>query len=192
MSETNTQAENGEELKNSQAESEEQQLEDHEQVENQAEDQLAQGDEQEQGEDEGFKERYFYLAAEMDNMRKRFDREKQNLLKFGNEKVLSELIEVIDNLDRTLDAIKEDSDEKVKNIFVGVDMVRKQFVETLKGHGLEMIESLGEKFDPNFHEAMAQQESEEHEEDTVMMEYQKGYVLNGRLLRPAKVIVAKK
>lgn len=142
-------------------------------------------------EDVDYKQKYFYLAAEMDNMRKRFDREKQNLLKFGSEKILSDLVEVVDNLDRTLDAIKNDTDEKIKNIVVGVDMVHKQFIEALKDNGLERIEALGEKFDPNFHEAMAQQPSEE-EEDTVINEYQKGYVLNGRLLRPAKVIVAKK
>ena len=140
---------------------------------------------------DSFKDKYFYLAAEMENMRKRFDREKQNLLKFGNEKILSDLVEVVDNLDRSLDALKDETDDKVKNIVLGVDMVRKQFLETLKSHGLERIEAIGEKFDPNFHEAMAQQPSPEHEDDEIILEYQKGYVLNGRLMRPAKVIVVK-
>ncbi len=144
-----------------------------------------------QKEQEDFKAKYFYLAAEMENMRKRFDREKQNLLKFGNEKVLSELIEVVDNLDRTLEALNSEEDEKVKNILTGVDMVRKQFLDALKGNGLELIESVGKKFDPNYHEAMAQQPAEGKEDDEILMEYQRGYILNGRLLRAAKVIVCK-
>lgn len=138
-----------------------------------------------------FKQKYYYLAAEMENMRKRFDREKQNLLKFGNERILSDLIEVIDNLDRTLDALEGEVDSKIKNIIVGVDMVRKQFIETLKNNGVERIEALGEKFDPNFHEAMSQQPADDKEEDTIINEFQKGYMLNGRLLRPSKVIVVK-
>lgn len=140
---------------------------------------------------EGFKEKYFYLAAEMDNSRKRFEREKENLIKFGNEKVLSGLIEVIDNLDRTLTAIKDDQDEKVKNIHIGVDMVKKQLMDTLKSNGLEKVESLGKIFDPNFHEALAQQPSPESEDQEIIQVFQDGYVLNGRLLRAAKVIVAK-
>lgn len=142
-------------------------------------------------EQEDFKSKYFYLAAEMENMRKRFDREKQNLLKFGNEKVLSDLIEVVDNLDRTLEALNSEEDEKVKNILTGVDMVRKQFLDVLTSNGLERIESVGQKFDPNFHEALAQQPAEGKEDDEILMEYQRGYILNGRLLRAAKVIVCK-
>lgn len=145
----------------------------------------------EEQEQEDYKKKYFYLAAEMDNMRKRFEREKQNLLKFGNEKVLSDLIEVVDNLDRTLSALDGESDKKIKNIVVGIDMVRKQFLEALKENGLERVDALGKKFDPHFHEAMAQQPAEGEEDETVINEYQKGYILNGRLLRPAKVIVAK-
>lgn len=140
---------------------------------------------------EAFKEKYYYLAAEMENARKRFEREKENLLKFGNEKVLSGLVEVIDNLDRTLDAIKNDDDEKVKNIFVGVDMVKKQMMDTLKASGLEKVESIGKIFDPNYHEAMAQQPAPDKEDQEIIQVFQDGYMLNGRLLRAAKVIVAK-
>lgn len=138
-----------------------------------------------------FRAKYFYLAAEMDNLRKRTARERENLLKFGNEKILSDLVEVIDNLDRTLSALEGETDKKILNIVTGIDMVRKQFLEVLGNNGLERIESLGQIFDPNFHEAMAQQASPEHEDETIINEYQKGYVLNGRLLRPAKVIVVK-
>lgn len=138
---------------------------------------------------EDFKSKYYYLAAEMDNLRKRHDREKQNLVKFGNEKVLSGLLEVIDNLDRTLDAIGNDEDEKIKNVWTGIEMVRKQFLEVLKSNGLEQVETVGTKFDPNFHEAMAGQPAEGKENDEIITEFQKGYTLNGRLLRAAKVVI---
>lgn len=135
--------------------------------------------------------KYYYLAAELENTRKRFEREKENLLKFGNEKLLKSLLEVVDNLDRTVDSIKDDEDEKVKNIVVGIEMVQKQFLDSLGKFGLEEVKALGEIFDPNFHEAMAQNEDENAKEGEVLVEYQKGYILNGRLLRPSKVVVAK-
>ncbi|MDD0854464.1 nucleotide exchange factor GrpE [Halobacteriovorax sp. GB3] len=141
--------------------------------------------------EEDYKAKFFYVAAEMENMRKRFEREKSQLLKFGNEKVLSSLIEVVDNLERTMQAIENDEDEKVKNIYVGVDMVKKQFVDVLIDNGLEQIEALGKKFDPNFHEALAQQPAEGKEDEEVIVEYQKGYKLNGRVLRASKVVVVK-
>jgi molecular chaperone GrpE len=140
---------------------------------------------------EDYKSKFFYLAAEMDNMKKRFDRDKSNLVKFGNEKVLSELLEVVDNLDRTVDAIANDEDEKVKNIYQGVEMVRTQFLNVLKGNGLEKINAVGEIFDPNFHEAMAQMPAEGKKDQEVIQVYQHGYSLNGRLLRAAKVVIAK-
>lgn len=141
--------------------------------------------------EEDYKGKFFYLAAEMDNMKKRFEREKSNLVKFGNEKVLSGLLEVVDNLDRTVDAIANDEDEKVKNIYQGVEMVRTQFLGVLKSNGLEKIEALGEIFDPNFHEAMAQMPAEGKKDQEVIQVYQHGYSLNGRLLRAAKVVIAK-
>jgi molecular chaperone GrpE len=140
---------------------------------------------------EDYKKKFYYVAAEMENMKKRFEREKENLLKFGNEKVLSSLIEVIDNLERTVSAIEGDKDEKVASIAQGIHMVRDLFLSSLKKFGLEQIEALDQMFDPNFHEAMAQQPAEGKEDNTVLMEYQKGYVLNGRLIRASKVVVVK-
>ncbi len=142
-------------------------------------------------ESEDYKAKYYYLAAEMENMRKRFDREKESLLKFGNEKILNGLIEVIDNFDRTVDSLVSDEDEKIKNIVKGIEMVRTQFLETLENNGLKRIEALGEQFDPNFHEAISQQEVEGEEEDKIVQEFQKGYMLNGRLLRASKVVISK-
>jgi len=140
---------------------------------------------------EDFKKKYYYLAAEIENGRRRFEREKENLLKYGNEKVLSGLIEVVDNLERTLAAVGKDEDQKVKNIVIGIDMVKSQFLNILGQNGLTQVEAVGKTFDPNFHEAMAQQKVEGKPDHEIICEYQKGYVLNGRLLRASKVVVAK-
>lgn len=142
-------------------------------------------------EEEDFKAKYLYLAAEMENTRRRFEREKESLIKFGNEKVLSGLLDVVDNLDRTIEAVVNEEDEKVKNIVTGIEMVRNQFLETLKNNGLKEVEALGKEFDPNFHEALAQQPAEGKEDQEILSVFQKGYILNGRLLRAAKVIVVK-
>jgi molecular chaperone GrpE len=139
---------------------------------------------------EDFKAKYYYLAAEVENMRKRFEREKENLLKFGTEKVLSSLVTVVDNLDLTVDALKNDNDEKIQNIVKGVDMVRSQFLDVLKNNGLVQVESLGKTFDPNFHEAVAQAPAPGKSDQEIITEYQRGFVLNGRLLRASKVVIA--
>lgn len=143
------------------------------------------------GAQEDFKEKFYYLAAETDNMRKRFEREKDNWIKYGNEKILNSLVEVVDNFDLTVNALVSDTDPKVKNILVGIEMVRKQFMEVLSQNGLSAIESLGKEFDPNFHEAMGTQKAEGKNENEIILEYKKGYLLNGRLMRAAKVIIVK-
>ncbi|MBD66746.1 MAG: nucleotide exchange factor GrpE [Halobacteriovoraceae bacterium] len=145
----------------------------------------------EEKEEETFKEKFYYLAAEMQNLQKRFDREKQNLLKFGNEKILNDMVEILDNFERTLGFIEKDEDEKVKNIVVGIQMIHKLFLETLEKHGLKQIEALGQEFDPNFHEALAQQPAEGKKDMEVILVHQNGYTLNERVIRAAKVVVAK-
>lgn len=137
-----------------------------------------------------YKEKYFYLAADYDNFRKRVEREKENLHKFGNEKVLSDLLDVVDNFERTIDMLRPDTDQKVKNLVIGLDMVNKLMLDKLSRHGLTAVEAIGKDFDPNFHEAMAQEYSEGKKPNEVIKEFQKGYILNGRLLRAAKVVVA--
>lgn len=141
--------------------------------------------------EEDFKEKYYYLAAEMQNMQRRTEKEKDNLLKYGSEKILRDLLEVVDNFERTLGFIKDDEDEKVKNLYVGLDMVSKQFLDTLSKHGLKKVEAIGEEFDPNFHEALAQQPAEDKKDMEVLQVHQEGYTLNERLIRPAKVVVVK-
>ncbi len=140
--------------------------------------------------EEDFKAKYFYIAAEMDNYRKRMEREKENLVKYGNERVLSDLLQVVDNFERTIEMLKPDQDAKVKNIVVGLDMVKKQFIDSLSKHGLTPVDTIGKDFDPNFHEAMAQEYAEGKRPNEIIKEFQKGYTLNGRLIRAAKVVVA--
>ena len=138
-----------------------------------------------------YKEKYFYLAAEMQNMQKRFDKEKEGLLKFGSEKIMNDLVAVVDNFERTLGFIAEDDDEKIKSIAEGISMVNKLFLETLEKHGLKRIDALGKEFDPNFHEALAQQPAEGKNDMEVIQVYENGYTLNDRVVRAAKVIVVK-
>lgn len=145
----------------------------------------------EQKEQEDYKSKYFYLAAEMQNMQKRFEKEKEQLRKFGSERILNDLVDVIDNFERTLSFVRGDQDEKVKNIVVGIEMINKQLLESLERHGLKQVKAMGEIFDPNLHEALAQQEDETKQHMEIINVQQEGYELNGRLLRPAKVIVAK-
>ncbi len=147
--------------------------------------------EKEKVEEIDYKARFLYLAAEMENLKKRHERERNSFVKYGNDKILKELIGVIDNFDRSIGALKNDEDEKVRNIVVGIEMVQNQFLDVLAANGLETIETEGKKFDPNFHEAMTKQEVKDKEEDEIISEFQKGYLLNGRLLRASKVIVAK-
>lgn len=141
--------------------------------------------------EEDFRAKYYYLAAEMDNMHKRFNRERENLVKYGNEKILSSLVEVLDTLDHSIKAIELDKDEKVMNICKGIVMVKEQFLGTLEKNGLQVIKALGEQFDPNIHEALAQQPAEGKKDEEIIMEYQKGYSLNGRVIRASKVVIAK-
>jgi molecular chaperone GrpE len=137
-----------------------------------------------------YKAKYYYQLAEMDNYRKRMEREKDNTLKYGNEKILGDMVEVVDNFERTIEMLKNDQDQKIKNIVTGLEMVRKQYLDVLAKNGLTQIESLGKIFDPNFHEAMAQEKIEGRKSQEIIKEYQKGYTLNGRLIRAAKVVIA--
>jgi molecular chaperone GrpE len=137
-----------------------------------------------------YKAKYYYVAAEMDNYRKRMEREKENLLKFGNERVMSDLLDVADNFDRTIGMLKGDTDQKMKNVVIGLDMVQKQFLDTMGKHGLTPIQAIGKEFDPNFHEAVAQEYAEGKKPNEVIKEFQKGYCLNGRVIRASKVVVS--
>ena len=140
---------------------------------------------------ENYKDKYYYVVAEMQNLQKRFDREKQSLLKYGNENVLKDVLDVVDNFERTLGFISNSDDKKVQNIVVGIEMIQKQLLEALEKHGLKKVDALGESFDPNFHEALSQEEAEGKKDEEVIKVHQNCYMLNDRLIRPAKVVIAK-
>lgn len=123
------------------------------------------------------------LKAEFDNSRKRQERERARILESASEKLVQELLPVLDNLDRAL--------ESEGDIRGGVRATREQLAEVLANEGLLPVASDGQPFDPNVHEAVMGQPSEDHEEGTVLQTFQRGYLLNGRAIRPAKVVVAK-
>jgi molecular chaperone GrpE len=137
-----------------------------------------------------WKSKYYYLAADYENFRKRSEKERDDVRKFGSQNILSDLLQVVDNFERTTDMLKTDQDPKIKNIVTGIDMVNKQLLDTLGKYGLEQIEAIGKDFDPHFHEAMSQEYAEGKKPNEVIKEFQKGYILNGRVIRPSKVVVS--
>jgi len=129
-----------------------------------------------------------YLAAEFDNYRKRIAREQESLVAFGNERVLLAILPFLDNLERAVS--QSQGIENAEALLSGVQMTYEQVLGEMRKFGLEQISSVGEPFDPNFHEAIARVAWEGKPEGTVLAESRKGYLLNGRLLRPAQVSVA--
>ena len=133
-------------------------------------------------------QQYLRLAADFDNYRKRQAQEREDLLKYGAENALKKLIEVLDNFERGEKALENVEDcKQVKDSF---NLVHKQVIETLTKLGLEAINTEGQTFDPNYHEAVMQTPTNEYPEHTIINELQKGYKLGDKVLRPALVNVA--
>ncbi|OEE75814.1 nucleotide exchange factor GrpE [Vibrio genomosp. F6] len=128
--------------------------------------------------------------AEVENMRRRTEQEIDKARKYALNKFAEGLLPVIDNLERAIQAADAEH-EAVKPILEGVELTHKTFVDTVSKFGLKEINPEGEVFNPEFHQAMSIQESPDHESNTVMFVMQKGYELNGRVVRPAMVMVAK-
>ncbi|MGF1711151.1 nucleotide exchange factor GrpE [Vibrio kagoshimensis] len=128
--------------------------------------------------------------AEVENMRRRSEQEIDKARKFALNKFAEGLLPVIDNLERAIQAADTEN-EAVKPILEGVELTHKTFVDTVSKFGLKEINPEGEVFNPEFHQAMSIQESPDHEANTVMFVMQKGYELNGRVVRPAMVMVSK-
>jgi len=133
-------------------------------------------------------DRVLRVAADADNFKKRVERDKQDSIRYGNERIIAELLPVIDNLERALEHAS--GDDKQDGLIEGVKMTLKRFHDTLAKFGCTPIEAEGKIFDPNFHEAVYREETKEHPDNTIVRELQKGYVLNDRLLRPAMVVIA--
>ena len=132
-------------------------------------------------------ERVVRLTADYDNFRKRAQRDKIEARQFANQGILEKLLPVLDNFEMAIIAVK-DADPSVRD---GVQMIYDQLLGVLKTEGVEPVDAVGQQFDPNMHEAISQEESDEVEEGKVINQIQRGFILNDRLVRPARVIVAK-
>jgi molecular chaperone GrpE len=135
-------------------------------------------------------DKYLRAAAELENYRKRAVREKTDAIKYGNENLLRDILPLVDGIDRAMEHACKSEDFKAFR--EGLKILQQQLSGCLQKHGVEKIEALGKDFDPNVHEAMLQVESGEHEDSKVLGEFEKGYLLNGRLLRPSKVSVCRR
>ena len=141
-------------------------------------------------------EKLLRTMAEMENQRRRFEKEKKEAFEFGGFNFAAESLLLIDNIDRAIVSFK--NDESLKNnkdlnkIIEGIEIVKKDLVSIFKKNGIEAIECINKKFDPNFHQAMLELEDNTKEGGTIVQEIQKGYMMKGRLLRPSLVGVTKK
>jgi molecular chaperone GrpE len=142
-----------------------------------------------QEEAKGNYDRFLRVAADFENYKKRVAREKTELIKYGNEELIKELLPVLDNLERALEHASGEGG--TDGIIEGVEMILVQFLQILQRVGVTPLSAIGERFDPALHEAVMEMETAEYDPGYVASEMQKGYQLNDRLLRPAKVVVAK-
>jgi len=141
-------------------------------------------------------EKLLRTLAEMENQRRRFEKEREEAFEFGGFNFARESLSLIDNIDRAIESFK--NDEKMKKntdlhkIIDGIEIVKKDLISIFKKNGIDPINCINEKFDPNFHQAMLEIENSNKEPGTVVQEIQKGYMMKNRLLRPSLVGVAKK
>lgn len=138
-------------------------------------------------------DKYVRLAAEFENYKKREQRERESLLKYANERLLTDMLPVLDSLDQAVGAgsLGNSEDPMLKNLITGIKMVQKSFIDALERFGVQQFTALGKQFDPNLHEALQTVEDSAVPEGQVVQEFQKGYLLNGRLVRAARVVIAK-
>ena len=131
------------------------------------------------------------VQAEMQNLRRRTEQDVEKAHKFGQERFSTELLSVMDNLERALEAASDREEEAVKAIYDGVELTLKSFTDCFSKFNIEVVDPLGEPFDPDLHQAMSIQENADVEPNSVIAVMQKGYTLHGRVLRPAMVMVSK-
>ncbi|MDG1890451.1 MAG: nucleotide exchange factor GrpE [Verrucomicrobiota bacterium] len=136
-------------------------------------------------------DRFLRLNAEFDNFKKRSARERAEAVKYANEALLERLIPTLDHFEMAMAAVHQAQDESMSSIKMGIEMVHNQLKATLKESGLEEVDALGKVFDPAWHEAVSQKETDKVPEGQVIEQARKGYKLNDRLIRPANVVVAK-
>ncbi|MEE8359530.1 MAG: nucleotide exchange factor GrpE [Candidatus Omnitrophota bacterium] len=139
---------------------------------------------------EDYHDKMLRAYAELDNTKKRLQKEKEEFIKFANEDFILRLLPIVDNFDRAMVSVKHT--EETDAVLSGIKLVQRELHNIFKDHGVEVIECVGGKFDPHLHEAITVVESDEHPDDTVIEEVQRGYTMNGRLIRPSIVKVSKK
>jgi molecular chaperone GrpE len=135
-------------------------------------------------------EKILYLQADFENFKKLKTKEKVETLKYGNEALIKEFIPVVDNLEMALNHAVNTDD--YKSILEGVKLTFNEFLKVLEKAGVTRIDAVGKQFDPNLHEALYQEERDDIDPDIVISEFQKGYLLNERLIRPSRVVLSKK
>lgn len=138
---------------------------------------------------EALKDRYLRLQAEYSNYRRRTTEEKSNIYKLANERLIGELLPVLDNFERALSTMEKE--KEAKPYLDGVELIQKSFIQVLEKEGLAVIEACGEEFDPNFHHAVLMEETEDKEAGIILEELEKGYTLKEKVIRPTMVIVSK-
>lgn len=141
-----------------------------------------------QKEIEALKASELRIRADFDNFRRRTNEENAKRVKFASQSVIEKLIPLIDNFERALQV--QATSEDAKQIQSGVDMIHRQLLDVLNAEQVEVIEAVGQPFDPNFHQAVMQEPSDEFESGIVTMELQRGYTMHGRVIRPSMVKVA--
>ena len=134
------------------------------------------------------KDKFVRLQAETDNFRKRLSREKEEFSQYANERLFKELLPIFDNFERAL----EDPSNDIKSLKEGLAMILKQFSSFLQKEKVVPVEAIGKKFDPMIHEVLTSEESSEHEENTIISQFVKGYTINNRVIRPSQVVISKK
>ena len=133
--------------------------------------------------------------AEIDNLRKRFDKEKEDIFKYAITDFANEIILVVDNFERVIDnisSIDKKNNGKLKSLINGIELTFKDFISTLEKFEIKKIDALGKKFDPNFHQAVSEEINNDKEVDEIIKVIQDGYLIKDRLLRPASVVVIAK
>jgi molecular chaperone GrpE len=138
-------------------------------------------------ENEELSNRILYVHAELDNFKKRTVKEKEQLIAFGNERLIKQLIPILDNLE--LGMVHGKEEEEKSQLLSGVELTYNEFLNVLKKFGVEQLDAKDEPFDPNVHEAVSSVAIPDKEPGTIYQVVRKGYMLNGRLLRPVQVIV---
>jgi molecular chaperone GrpE len=137
-----------------------------------------------------YKEHLQRLAADFENYRKRVEKEREDFVKFSKEDLIYELLPILDNFEMALHHVKNTTEPK--KIIEGIELVERQFHNILRKEGLEVIETKGKQFDPHIHEAITHEETDKYPEGFIIEELRKGYILSGKVIRPAQVKVAKK